>query len=87
MQKKNQLLKLCPVNNIAQKRDSTRISSKMNTWILIVTMILVIRLSSGSFTALANYNFYGLSPGTTKIPCTIDSASNIEWEFAGKKFE
>ena len=40
-----------------------------------------------SYTALSNYNFHGLSPGTDSIPCTENPTNNQDWVFASKKYQ
>ena len=37
-----------------------------------------------SQTIHANYDFYGLSQGTTSIACSVDPVNHYNWEFAGK---
>ena len=51
---------------------------------MIVTLLFMLASIGNTYNTLANYNFYGLSAGTTTIPCTEDSTNNNDWEFVSK---
>jgi len=51
----------------------------------VLVILIVIFASIGhAYNILANYNFHGLSAGTTTIPCTQDPTNNQNWNFASE---
>ena len=51
---------------------------------MIVTLLFMLASIGNTYNTLANYNFHGLSAGTTTIPCTEDPTTNQNWNFVGK---
>ena len=55
---------------------------------LVILLLLAAHIGQvGSYIALANYNFYGLSSGTTNIQCTVDPVNNLDWQLASKSLQ
>ena len=57
---------------------------KIRGGVILVILLLMLASVGHTYTTLANYNFYGLSPGTTSVSCTIDPGSNQDWIFDSK---
>ena len=65
---------------------TNRSRARMKT--LVILLLLAAHIGQvGSYIALANYNFYGLSSGTTNIQCTVDPVNNLDWQLASKSLQ
>ena len=64
---------------------NTRRRKMINMKTLIVFIMLVNQaLHTVSSTMMSNYDFHGLSSGTTSIPCTVNPSGNVDWVFQSK---
>ena len=65
---------------------SRKFKSRTKIWKALAMIILAIQPSCVNLqTVYASYNFHGLSPGTTSVPCATDPTVNLDWTFPSKK--
>ena len=54
----------------------------MKKLVVMFALLLTIKYTD-SYTAISQYNFYGLSAATTQVQCEIDPVNNPVWNFPG----
>ena len=85
MSHKSSFVQKYPKKVVPYLKNKRRISSKILTLISLIILMSAFQVANASYTALANYDFYGLSTGTSVVDCSVNSATNQPWVLAGKQ--
>ena len=65
-------------------RDTGKVELKLKMLKALLMMILCVQSTFATYTPFANYNFFGLSAGTTSIASTITPGFYQSWTFESK---